>query len=203
MLVFVVLLQGCMTVGVYQVKVLSYKGGVMAPRAEPLPLVAGVRIDGVDKKGEPIQPHSYSERNLLGSLTAELSSANLFRQVTYPTSGGEEIMFAVSTIGNRHGPLETLLSVPHVFVCAVTVLILCPPASATYEYNIAVRALKLSENEEMASYAATGKSRTRYGIFSSSDADHVGWHAAATSAFDDLMRQIRQDETGWLVGVMR
>lgn len=231
-LLLTLLLQGCMTEGVYQVKVLSYTGGVIPPRAAPLPLVAGVRIDAdkdetqnetqdatkgaaqdeaqdeakeeAKEEANTAQPVSPVERFVLGSLAAELSAANLFRQVTYPMSGGEDVMFKVTTWGRRQGPTSNPpLVVAQVFICTVTVLILCPPVSATYEYNIMVRAVKQPENQDMGWHLARGKSRTRYGIFSSNEADVVGWQAAATSAFDETMSVIRMDETGWFVGAVR
>jgi hypothetical protein len=211
------LLQGCMTVGVYQVKALSFTGGVIPPRAEPLPVVAGVRIasntntntnaaakgDANDHTDEPAPALSPAERFVLGSFTAELSAANLFRQVTYPTLGGEDIIFEVTTWGRRQGPLESFSAVPYAFVCTVTVLVLCPPVSAIYEYDILVHAEREPDHIGLGSYLARGKSRTRYGIFSSDEADTVGWQAAVTSAFDELMNAIRRDENGWLVGVIR
>lgn len=190
-----VLMPGCLAMGVSQVSVLSRNETVMSTRREPLPLVAGVRVGLVNG-----QASAVNEQVALLDFVAKLSDAGIFQRVHYPASGLEDIMFEVGGKTIYQADLNPL-SFLGIIVCGGTLFIVCPRLSSSYEYIVHVRVLQPRVNMEINRYTAVGKRRVTFGLFSVNDAHPEGWRAAITSAYDQIIVLIRGDEANYVARV--
>jgi hypothetical protein len=185
-----IVLQGCMAM-IYRADVLSDNGGAGEPAAVPLPLVAGVRVGTVDGEFNGINEHS-----LISDFVAALSAANLFQQITYPTTDHEDVMFEIGGKFMIKRPYAPLM-VADAILCGFTLYLICFPNSVEYDYTVAVRAVAQNDDEVIGRYRATGISRITYGILQVGEPESVeveGWQLAVTSAENQLVAKIRSDE---------
>jgi hypothetical protein len=187
-------LVGCMATGVHRVEVLSFHGDLAPPRAAALPLVAGIRIGTVN--GEV---NSANEQYMINNFAARLSAANLFRQITHPTSGRENIMLEIGGKTMVHRPRSGPLLIGNALLCGFTLMLLCLPLTSTYEFTVDVRALTWPASEEINRYGATGASRVTYGAMTPEAPHTEGWRAAVTSTFDQIINQMAADEAKYLL----
>jgi hypothetical protein len=191
--VCLIFLQGCLAM-TYRASVISGDSGVVDPSAESLPLVVGVKAGTVDGEFNAVD-----ERYMISHFVAKLSAANLFQQITYPTSGHEDIIFEIggkSMLRRSYNPLM----IGNILLCAFTLYLVCFPISAEYDYTVAVRAFTQPDDEEIGRYRVTGTSRITYGLLQAQGVRVIntdGWQLATTSAYDQLVARMRADEAAY------
>jgi hypothetical protein len=190
-----VLVQGCAGSETLRVDVLSQKGSVQPPRAEPIPVVAGVRIGLID--GEV---SSVDRSTMVGNLVAKLNEANMFQQVVFPAPEDAVIKLNIGA-KTRYYRGDGVALVGKVFLCVLSLGMVCLPNSSEYEYRVAVRAVKGPMDEAIGRYVGVGRSRVTFSVSKREDAGREGWQRAATSAYDELIGHMRADETKFLDGV--
>src|SRR3990170_109445 len=189
------LVQGCMAMGVSRVEVLSQQETIVSPRQDPLPLLVVIRIGLVE--GEI---NSINQGYLVGNLVAKLSEGNLFRQVIYPAFGVENMVLEIGGTMVYHPPSNAVMMIGNIFLCSLTLTIVCPHISSDYDYTLSARTVRRTTNEEISRYLVVGKSRVASRWASRDDTDQEGWRAAATSAYDQLIALMRADEEKFLSG---
>jgi len=174
---------------------LSQKGSALPPRETPLPVIVGVRIGLVD--GEI---SSVDRKAMVGNLVAKLSEANVFQKVMFPSPEDADLMLDVGAKVQHYPPSRGLSMIGNILVCGFSVMLMCPQGSSEYEYTVSVRAVMGPTNEEINRYLAVGRSRVTYSGLNGEDAHREAWRLAVTSAYDQLITQMREDEGKFQVG---
>jgi hypothetical protein len=191
LLLATVLLAGCMA----GLKVESNDEALAGHDAMPRDVTAGARLGLVDGRVSVI-----NEDYLIKAFILKLNDAGLFRNVNYPITGKERVIFEIGGDSSVHGPGQAA-EVTKVFVCSLTLLIVCVPMSEEYEFRLDVRAIYWPSGPEINRYHATGKSRVRYGITSREDsARSEAERAAMTAAYDRIINQLIKDRPKYLSG---